>query len=427
MTKLNVAILAGNCENTIDLCIKSVIDVADKIIVIYDTTSKDETYEKIVNPFNFKIKVIKRQYDHNYNVKSANSDARNFYLDYLKKNHLGEWCLVLDADEFCDEGINLLKEQLDKMEIKENEDILLSPKMIHFIQDLGHEDATKDKHYVLNRLFRITNTLQYPTGEHPVLSTTTPQIQAGTIDFFTIYHLAYAKEMFYIKERYLNHLNKSEMHSEDYLQNWYYQHLFGYYPKKELNPVKLPKILKDEFKIDDDFFYFQNRKLEMKHLIDASDWKEYFKPNTALCIGDGIGVRTHALRRYGVNAKGFDISEYAVKHSTLHREIYWLGDAIINKSYGEYRYDLIVLYDILEHLTEEQLDMTLHNVYEFSKRDIIISVPVIGDPNLLNDDTHKIFWTKEQWINKIESHGFKVKETPSHFLFKEQLIIAEKQ
>ena len=38
----------------------------------------------------------------------------------------------------------------------------------------------------------------------------------------------------------------------------------------------------------------------------------------------------------------------------------------------------------------------------------IFSIPFIGDPNLMNDRTHKQFMTKEQWIQKIESFGIKL-------------------
>ena len=44
--QLVVAMLAGNCENTLDMALESVQD-ADKIYLIYDSTSADNTHEKL--------------------------------------------------------------------------------------------------------------------------------------------------------------------------------------------------------------------------------------------------------------------------------------------------------------------------------------------------------------------------------------------
>ena len=445
MTKLIGLIMAGNCEQFIDLCIKSVIDQVDKLIICYDSTSKDNTdvhisdWETSYNKGNeydyknHKIVTIERPYEHDLKVKNANSNQRNFYLDYLKKNHLGDYCLALDADEVCDENVVKLKDTIKELESYDAVNkvaIVSSPEMVHFIGDLGHEDATREKHYCPNRFFKVTEDLYYPEGEHPVLNSTAETKWCPKIDFFKIYHFAYAREMFYIKDRYLNHLAKSEIHTKDYLQNWCYLHLLGEYPKRKLNVTQLPKVIKEYFKIDDDFFYFQNRGIEMKHLVDAADWKEYFKPKRALVAGDGIGVRTVALRRYGVNAYGFDISKYAVEHNIV-GDHYSLGDVVDpNRVINSGPWDFIVAYDLLEHLTEEQLTSALNNCYNalpHLRGHLLVSVPMIGDPNLLNDPTHKIFWTKEQWIEKLEQHGFDIEPTPNHFLYKEQVIIGRKK
>ena len=82
--------LAGNCEKLINLSLKSIYQHVDKIIIVYDTTSRDDTIISLTqwkSKLGDKLEIIPREYEHSYEVKSANSDARNFYLDYLKKNH----------------------------------------------------------------------------------------------------------------------------------------------------------------------------------------------------------------------------------------------------------------------------------------------------------------------------------------------------
>jgi len=233
MTKLIACIMAGNSEKFIDLCIKSVIDQVDKLIICYDSTSKDKTYNKLLSYirgssgggmqktsdraiFNSaeesettkqvqslsrggdlssgitvsqppQFIIIERDYQHDSSIKNANSNQRNFYLDYLKKNHLGDYCLALDADEVCDENVYRLKEvikELETMDAINNVAVLSSPEMVHFIQDLGHEDATREKHYCPNRFFKITEDLYYPDGEHPVLNKKRETLWCPKIDFF---------------------------------------------------------------------------------------------------------------------------------------------------------------------------------------------------------------------------------------------------
>ena len=38
--------------------------------------------------------------------------------------------------------------------------------------------------------------------------------------------------------------------------------------------------------IDTDVFYFQDRNLEMKHVVDASQWREHFNPSTVFYMDD---------------------------------------------------------------------------------------------------------------------------------------------
>ena len=44
--ELIVCIMGGNCENTIDMCIKSVKE-ANKIVFLFDKSSQDNSYKNI--------------------------------------------------------------------------------------------------------------------------------------------------------------------------------------------------------------------------------------------------------------------------------------------------------------------------------------------------------------------------------------------
>jgi hypothetical protein len=142
-------------------------------------------------------------------------------------------------------------------------------------------------------------------------------------------------------------------------------------------------------------------------------------------IGDGKGARTYPALTYGLNALGTDISQFAIDNSYCKENM--ILDDIVNtnliklKEYAK----VIVLYDILEHLDNKQLDKALLNVIKLTDN-IVVSVPVKGDPNLNADKTHKIKQSKEWWIEQFTNKGLKLIKTPDYFLFKEQIMVFRK-
>jgi hypothetical protein len=335
----------------------------------------------------------------------------------LKKNYPNDWCLILDEDE--------IVEDLQKIKnyIQLATPGLYDVKMRHFIGDLGHEDATRPIHFVPRRLFKISEAIKYPEHSHPVLE---GEFIAGCLAT-TIWHLGHlpVEYMDYILRRYKQHAKDSIIHTQDFLKQWKMAHLLGLYPNSQINPIELPKQICDRYEIDKDEFYFANRGLESKHFIDAKHWKDFFKCKTAIEWGCGLGPRVYALQILDIDAKGFDISDYAINHRLCDKV--WKGDITkIIDANSIPEHDLVIAYDVLEHLDYKDLDKAITNLILNSNKYILVSVPVIGDPNLEADKTHKIKETKEWWLNKFCDVGLKQIPTPEHFLFKEQIMIFEK-
>jgi 2-polyprenyl-3-methyl-5-hydroxy-6-metoxy-1,4-benzoquinol methylase len=253
-------------------------------------------------------------------------------------------------------------------------------------------------------------------------------VETGFYNRITIWHLAYSRSAFEIKKRFINHMKKSNIHSPEFLKWWYNSHINGEYPKTKFNITELPIPVKDYFMIDDDYYYFRGRtNLEPKHFLDAYMWVNYFKPVKSIELGCGVGQRVFALFSYGVDAYGSDISEYAINNSQF-KDI--LKDKLSVENILDINYDndfdLVICYDILEHLDPKDLDKALDKIYLTGGKNFLFSIPFIGDPNLDNDSTHKIRMTKEQWIDKLKDHDFKIMEVPSNFLYRDQLIICKK-
>ncbi len=415
---LNVVIMGQNCEKFIGMCLESV-KKADNIIYCDGGSDDFKMVRKIEEMRESGIIIIGNYY--NQEDKEMNGKQRNFYLDYLKKNHMGEWVLVLDADEVVDnlgkikEYVNLVTEDAD--------DIIMSVKMRHFIGDLGHEDATVPEHFVPHRLFKIREELFYPLGEHPVLNCK-GEGRSGKFYATTIWHLAYCPNMWDIKKRYDNHMKKSEMHTPQFLHQWYMAHLFGKYPKSEINPTDIPEPILKEFNIDRDEFYFANRNIEVKHFLMAGQYLDYLKMNSAepkfniIEFGCGKAPFGFAFKFLEADYKGVELSKFAVDHAFVPIE---QGDILTWKS--SRLYDMCLVFDVLEHLKYEDIDNALENI-RYSADRFIFSIPFFGDPNLEADPTHIIKEKKCWWIDKLSKY-FNIVETPSHWLYKDQIIIGE--
>lgn len=266
----------GNCEEFVDMTLSSIYEVVERIIIVFDTTSKDNTVSKInewKEKLNDKLIILNRPFEHDPSIKFSNSNARNFYLDYLKQNFMGEWTLVLDADEVVDERVKDFIPQLQNL----TENDIISPQMRHLIYTLNLEDTTRNIHFVHNRLFKVNDNLQYPNGEHPVLYSKSPNVKYLNTNYFVIWHLSYINGMFDIRKKYFNHKQKSEIHTSQELRQWYLWHTLTEYPVKKFDPTELPKVVKDYFEISDQELYYKTRKnLELKHIIDLWQWKQYF-------------------------------------------------------------------------------------------------------------------------------------------------------
>ena len=441
--KLVVAIIGQDCAEWLKLCMASVEGIADHIIFINGKNEPNEfndecykhfmTYndfwitdkpDAIINPSLHKHIMINRPFEHDH--PGAIGRARNAYLKFIQKHFPGDWCLVLDADEVVDEEFKEVAEILKSDSVEWE---IACPKMRHTINTLGVEDVSQPEHHVPGRLFKISNDLYYPETEHATLSSKRlmkAYSPDGSYDGFVIWHLGYSLDMFRLKRKYDNHVKKSEMHSKDFLRNWYLSHLLSRFPVAQFSPTDLPKVVKDYFGIIDDEFYFAGRGLEAKHFIDAKHWKDFFAlddESAVIELGCGLGPRVYALNSYGVDTIGVEISQWAVDHK-MHPKVEQ-GDITKSESLDGY-YDLVVCYDVLEHLEHEELDKVLDSIKHGYPNHLLISVPVIGDPNLLNDPTHKIFETRQWWEKHIASYGFEIIPTPQHFLYKEQVIIAKR-
>jgi hypothetical protein len=144
----------------------------------------------------------------------------------------------------------------------------------------------------------------------------------------------------------------------------------------------------------------------------SKPWLEFFghvakcivadlAPTTVLEAGCAIGMLVEALRARQVDAKGFDISEYAIQQAPPTLAPYVWNGSLIDPNAAQGHYDLVVCIEIVEHLRPEDADKAVENLCRWSDRILFSSTPEV-----YNDTTHFNVQPPGYWAEKFARYGF---------------------
>ena len=234
---LNVAyIVADKTDAWFDMSVKQASQIADRFVFVIDRPDA-HTWEVIEQAQSVKPTVVL----HNrYATESKNADGsqRTIYLQWLKKNALGEHALVLDTDEILSDNSHDLFKYLALPDVN-----CFDIRMRHIWFGLSIEDCSFNPHMVNRRLFRVSADLSYPLVEHPILE---GKINLGEIKDVQIWHLNVVKGVLSEVHKYKVQCKKSNIHTPEELLGWHLWHVMGANPSLRRFDVKeLPKIVRD--------------------------------------------------------------------------------------------------------------------------------------------------------------------------------------
>lgn len=110
-------------------------------------------------------------------------------------------------------------------------------------------------------------------------------------------------------------------------------------------------------------------------------WKEMFSPVRMLDVGCGRGTFVAYARDVGIQAEGFDFSEWAVKEGRYKRcRPEWLRvhDATRPWPYLDSSFDLVTALDFYEHIYQEDLEFVIGEMYRVAKRWVFLQIATVG-------------------------------------------------
>jgi len=122
-------------------------------------------------------------------------------------------------------------------------------------------------------------------------------------------------------------------------------------------------------------------------------------PRRVLDAGCAIGLLVEALRERQVDARGIDISSFAIDSVPVPLRAYCRQGSIA-EPLGE-RFDLIVCIEVLEHMTPEEADRALTNFVAHTD-DVLFS----STPFDYREPTHINVRMPEDWAEAFARHGF---------------------
>src|SRR5258708_31130089 len=122
-------------------------------------------------------------------------------------------------------------------------------------------------------------------------------------------------------------------------------------------------------------------------------------PRTVLDAGCAIGLLVEALRARGVDARGIDLSSYAI--GTLPEALRpYCTQGSIAEPFGE-RFDLIVCIEVLEHMPADEADRAIANFTRHTD-DVLFS----STPFDYKEPSHVNVRMPEDWAEAFARQGF---------------------
>ncbi len=118
--------------------------------------------------------------------------------------------------------------------------------------------------------------------------------------------------------------------------------------------------------------------------------KLFLHPQTCLDVGCGTGQLVGWLRFFGIEAYGTEISEIALKLADKKVKPFLQKADITKLPYENNKFDLVVTYDVMEHLERSKLKTAVGETIRVSKKYIL----------------HKIYTLENYWINLTHSYDF---------------------
>lgn len=131
-----------------------------------------------------------------------------------------------------------------------------------------------------------------------------------------------------------------------------------------------------------------------------------FNPKNCLDVGCGTGKLVKALRQIGIEAQGVEISHYALEAADRDIKPYLKYGDIVHLPHPESSFDLVLTYDVLEHIERSKLRSSVEETIRVSSKWIVHKVYTSENRWLkvfhAKDPSHLSVLNKNYWLNMFK-------------------------
>lgn len=128
----------------------------------------------------------------------------------------------------------------------------------------------------------------------------------------------------------------------------------------------------------------------LAHLYRALLIRFLINPKNCLDVGCGTGQLVYFLRKFGIEAYGIDVSEDAFTFAFKETIPYLKKGDITKIPFPQNSFDLVITFDVLEHIERPQLKKAVNETIRVSRKWIL----------------HKIYTCENRWITYFHSKDF---------------------
>lgn len=126
-----------------------------------------------------------------------------------------------------------------------------------------------------------------------------------------------------------------------------------------------------------------------------------FTPDSVLDAGCAIGMLVEALLEHGVDAHGFDISDWAIQQMPPQYSAHVRVGSILDPQVVDRHFELVVCIEVLEHLPAADADTAIRNLCSWG--DLVLFT---SSPQDFEETTHYNVQQPGYWAAKFAQHGF---------------------
>mgnify|MGYP002640104962 CR=1 FL=1 len=116
-------------------------------------------------------------------------------------------------------------------------------------------------------------------------------------------------------------------------------------------------------------------------------WKNVFRPKKMLDVGAGRGVFLGYAQEIGIDAQGFDFSEFATsdegRFDKCSKDSLIWHDVTKKWPYEDDSFDFIVCLDLMEHIYEENIDFVINELFRVASKNIFLQISTSESTNFI--------------------------------------------